>query len=204
MVCIHCGSEQPENAAFCPACGQPTVSPAGISATSLGASTVIAPETAFFNVGTTKLVLMTIGTFGLYQVYWLYKNWSVERTLSEDSMWPLWRALFAPIFIYALAARVSDRAVSIELPTNLRPLPTAVAFILLSLAVRAPDPFWMISVLAGLVLIPIQNELARLNAARGIGVGKEAQYSTINTVWLTLSALLWLLIIAGMMLPEAA
>jgi predicted metal-binding membrane protein len=68
----------------------------------------------------------------------------------------------------------------------------------------APDPFWLISVLPGLALIPIQNELARINAARGIGVGREARYSTINTVWLTLSALLWLLMIAGMMLPEAA
>lgn len=202
MYCLHCGADRPPNASFCPACGRAVESPTGGSATFLGAHTVTTSDAAFFDVGTTKLVLMTVSTFGMYELYWLYKNWSVEQELSGDSLSPFWRAFFAPIFIYALAARVRDRAISMDLPSTLQPALIAVAFILLTLAARAPDPFWLIATLAGLALIPVQRDLARVNAARGLGPGKEARYTPINIVWLTLSALLWLLVIAGMLLPE--
>ena len=203
MPCANCGAARPDGASFCPTCGKSVVAvihPPGNSLLSSGVLT--ADDVAFFNVGTTKLVLMTIATFGIYDIYWLYKNWSTEQALSRESISPFWRAFFAPLFIYALAARARDRSVSMDMPTTLQPGLIAVAFILLSIATRAPDPFWLIGILAGVALVPIQNELARINTARGIGPGDEARYSAINIAWLTLSALLWLLIIAGMMLPE--
>jgi hypothetical protein len=69
MFCIHCGSARPDNASFCPCCGKPVASVVAAPHATLDTVTAVASETAFFNVGTTKLVLMCVSTFNTYAVY---------------------------------------------------------------------------------------------------------------------------------------
>jgi hypothetical protein len=208
MFCAYCGAIRPDAASFCPTCGRsigddasPVVPAAALHA---AAPTAVleAPAAAFFNVGTTKLVLMSLSTFSLYEVYWLYKNWSVEAASGADVS-PAARAFFAPLFIHSLALRINERATSLNLSASLRPALLTTAFVLLSIAVRLPDPFWLIGLLSGLVLIPIQNQMARINAARAIGIRKEARFTAFNIAWLIVSGLLWFLVIVGTFLPNA-
>jgi hypothetical protein len=209
MFCAHCGSIGPDNASFCPACGK-SLAPVGSSALPASAradtaasSAVLDPPAAeaLYNVGTTKFVVMTLSTFGLYEVYWLYKNWSVEARAGADIS-PLARAVFAPLFVYSLAEHNNARAISANLQTALNPWLVSIAFLLLTVAVRLPSPFWLIGLMSGFVLIPIQKQSARINAARAIGIGKEARFSPLNIVWLVVSAVFWLLVLVGSLLPE--
>jgi hypothetical protein len=202
MFCIHCGSERPDVASFCLVCGTAANAPAAGTPASVAVATTIAPAIAFFNVGNTKLVLMTMSTFGVYEVYWLYKNWSAERSLSEASLSPFLRALFAPAFIFSLAERIKERSLAMGLPTTLAPGLVGTAFIVLSVLANAPDPYWMLCLFAGIALVPIQSEIARINEASGIVRGKEARYSVPNIVWLLIAGLIWLLLLTGMMSPD--
>ncbi len=43
------------------------------SSVDIGASHTMAPY--FFTTSTLKLTLMSICTFGIYELYWFYKNW---------------------------------------------------------------------------------------------------------------------------------
>src|SRR5688500_2838133 len=118
MLCVDCGSSRPDGASVCPTCGKPMVvlnavrmsAAAGAVQESPGDIVLTAPPAVgLFNVGTPKLVLMSISTFNFYCVYWLYKNWVAERELSGEAIVPWARALFSVIFIYSLARRVIDR-----------------------------------------------------------------------------------------------
>lgn len=202
MFCVHCGSERPDNASFCPACGKPVVSGLVTSPAPISTATVVAAETAFFNVGTLKLALMCVSTFNTYALYWLYKNWVAERERSRESIVPWARAFFAVLFIYSLARRVYERVLELGLAPHTQPGALAVLFIGLCMSGNLPDPFWLLSMFAGLALVPLQTEMARVNAAEGNPVGPEARFSVVNIVWLTIAALLWLLMLIGLFLPE--
>lgn len=208
MFCAYCGSARPDDAVFWPSCGRAiqstTLSPASqASYSGSGFAVLIPPSSLFFNVGTAKLVLMSVSTFNTYAIYWLYKNWVAEREHSREPIAPWARALFAGLFIYSLASRVTDRLLVLKLTPTLRPVLTTVAFIGLSVCGQLDDPFWLFASLAGLSLIPLQNEMGRLNVAVGASpTGPEARFSAVNIVWLTIAALLSLLMIVGMFLPE--
>jgi hypothetical protein len=209
MFCAHCGAIRPDNASFCPACGKSVATSGASVLPTSGQLDAAAPSAvldlpateALYDVGTTKFVVMTLSTFGFYEVYWLYKNWSVEARAGADIS-PAARALFAPFFIYSLAEHINARAVSANLRTALNPWFLSIAFLLLTIAVRLPNPFWLIGLMSGFVLIPIQKQIARINAARAIGTGKEARFSPLNIVWLVVSSVLWLLVLVASLLPE--
>ena len=61
--------------------------------------------TPWFRVGTAKLLLMCVVTFGLYQIYWFYQQWRHVQRRGER-VHPALRTLFAAIFCYPLFRRV--------------------------------------------------------------------------------------------------
>ena len=56
----------------------------------------------FYVVSPVKLLLLTIFTFGCYNVFWLYQNWKAYSKYNEKKISPLFRSIFAPFFIYDL------------------------------------------------------------------------------------------------------
>jgi hypothetical protein len=63
-----------------------------------------------FAVGTKKLWIMSIATFGLYGVYWFERNYRFQKRLTGESSWPLARALFSVFFVNDLLKRISAEA----------------------------------------------------------------------------------------------
>jgi hypothetical protein len=113
------------------------------------------PSAPWFRVGTAKLVLMCVVTFGLYQIYWFYQQWRHVQRRGER-VHPALRTLFAGIFCYALFRRVSADAAD----RGIRRVPSAVGcavtFILLSIAWRLPAPWSALSLLSLLPLAMVQ------------------------------------------------
>lgn len=55
----------------------------------------------FFPVSRLKLLVMFFSTLGLYQMYWLYKNWKMVRLRTDEkNIMPFWRAFFGVFFFY--------------------------------------------------------------------------------------------------------
>jgi hypothetical protein len=207
MFCAYCGAQRPDDAAFCPSCGRAINAATNTSPLSVGLlprpGVITAVGTGFFNVGTPKLILMCASTFNGYVLYWLYKNWVAERELSGDFIVPWARSLFAIIFTYSLAARVRDRLLTKELAPTVEPTLITIGFIVLVFSQNLPDPLWLLTLLVGCVLVPLQNEMARVNESLGVAFGPEAKFNTINIVWLTVAAMLWPLVLIGLFVPEA-
>jgi hypothetical protein len=60
----------------------------------------------FFAVPNKKLVLLSLSTFGIYELYWAYKNWKVIEIKEDIS--PIPRTFFHAIFVFGLFKRIFE------------------------------------------------------------------------------------------------
>jgi hypothetical protein len=121
-----------------------------------------AREPAYFPISTLKLLVMCFGTLGLYQFYWFYRNWQAHKARTQEDISPFWRTFFGVFYCYPLFRRMRDCGESLQVP-----LPGiggyAAAWIIPSLLWRLPDPYWIVSFLAYLALVPVQQAVNRIN-----------------------------------------
>lgn len=71
-------------------------------------------KTLFFPVSEGKLITLYILSFGLYGVYWFYKNWTMQAYAINKKIYPLWRAIFSIFFTHALFRRIDKHAAALE------------------------------------------------------------------------------------------
>src|SRR5690349_17919588 len=64
------------------------------------ASSLPTGQPAFFPVSPVKLVVMSTFTFGIYELYWFYRNWKLIKQRTGASITPFWRAFFGILFCY--------------------------------------------------------------------------------------------------------
>jgi len=61
----------------------------------------------YFRPATTRLVIFSILTLGMYTIYWAYKNWEAIRVFDKRNIEPLSRAVFSVFYIYQLLTRMA-------------------------------------------------------------------------------------------------
>ena len=45
------------------------------------------PEARYFPVSPAKFVVLSLLTFGIYGIYWFYKNWRYVRERDDSTIW---------------------------------------------------------------------------------------------------------------------
>jgi len=158
-----------------------------------------AGDTPFFAVSALKLVVMSLCTFGLYEVYWFYRQWKSLKELGRArGVSPVPRAIFAVLFCYQCFARIRDYSED-QLPGGKAFLagPLAAAWIISTLVWRLPEPYSLISFLSSLFLVPVQACANRLNAKEAPGHDRNARIQGWNWLAVTAGALLFILSIVG-------
>lgn len=63
-------------------------------------------EIEYFNISPGKLVFLSIITFGIYELYWFYKNWEAVKKIENKKISPLGRAIFAVFYCYELFKKI--------------------------------------------------------------------------------------------------
>jgi hypothetical protein len=170
-------------------------------------ATVVAPQgmrKAYFTVGAVKFVLMSLTTFGFYQLYWFYRNWQIIRDHERSQISPFWRAFFAPYWTFSLGARFTKEAKSQNISLGLPVIALGVLYLLLHALWRLPDPYWLLSLLGFVPLVPFDFAARRLNGGGDLAAPAFARFSRWNITWLILGSLLLVLGTIGMFIPEDA
>ncbi|AAZ26120.1 MULTISPECIES: hypothetical protein [Colwellia] len=67
-------------------------------------SQVKSNEMEFYVVSPKKFLILFIGTFSLYTVYWFFKHWSQYKKSANEDMWPIMRGIFSIFFTHSLFA----------------------------------------------------------------------------------------------------
>jgi hypothetical protein len=159
------------------------------------------PAPLFFPVSLLKLTLLGFFTFGFYELYWFYKNWRIIKERERLNIQPFWRAFFAYFFCYPLFRRVRDSAREAG-AGDLAAGPLAVGWIILTALWKLPDPYWLVTALAPLCLLPVQRSINRINAIRAPGHEPNARFSAWNIVVVVIGVPLFILGAMGAFIPD--
>lgn len=68
----------------------------------------------YFPVSESKLITLYILSFGLYGIYWFYKNWKLQQPGMDKKIFPLVRAIFSIFFTHSLFNRIDKSAEHLE------------------------------------------------------------------------------------------
>ena len=159
-------------------------------------------ESPYYAVSVFRFVTLSLATLGLFELYWFYQNWRRERVRTGERLSPFWRAFFAPLWAFSCFTRLRQAADTANTPSTVSPGLLGVSYLILSMVWRLPDPFWLVSILTFLPLLPANLTAARLNRALAPGSQALTPWS-VATVFLTLLGLPFLVLtVAVTMFPD--
>ena len=117
----------------------------------------------YFQVPTSKFILMSLCTFGLYEIYWHYKNWRYIKERDNSKIRPVWRSIFAPIWYYGLLADIESHGhIEYLHGQGIRAL-LVLLYFLEGVFLKLPDPYWLPAFLSFLALLPAVKAIERVN-----------------------------------------
>lgn len=166
-------------------------------------------DQAYFSVSPTKLKWLYLATFGLYGIYWFYKNWKLQQPYIDDKIMPVMRGIFSIFFAHALTKRIKKSMLRQDIPENKHLGFLATMFVLLvvlgNLASTLADnqvvpPYfniiWLIMFyLSAYPLIELQD---KINMLKDDPIGSiNSRYDWRGYGALLIGGVLWLLAILG-------
>jgi hypothetical protein len=162
-----------------------------------GTGPVDPDQPPFFPVTTTKFIVMSICTLSVYELYWFYKNWNLIKQREQTDIMPFWRAFFAYFFCYSCFSRIREHAESVGVGQSLAASPLAIGWIITSLLWRLPDPFWLVSMLAFLFMLPPVAAANRINAKVAPHHDPNGRFTAWNWVAVVVGGIFVVLAIIG-------
>jgi hypothetical protein len=159
-------------------------------------------EPAFFPVSLLKLTLMSVATFSLYQIYWFYRNWKCVHRLNDEKANAPIRAFFYPVTSYFLFRRIRENAQKVDGGAALQAGLLAIGVFVFSALWRLPDPYWFVSLLGFLPLLPVQSLANRINRKVAPHADSNSRFGGWNIAGMVAGGLLLALAIIGMFIEE--
>lgn len=167
----------------------------------------------FYVVSKAKFLTLYVLTFGIYQLYWAYKNWHQFKHASGQELWPVARAFFAIFFTHALYREADAKLKRDGRSHDWRPGELATLFVVGLIVNNVVDALsrknigYPITDIASLALLPVLAWVTwlgqrGLNAAAGDPEGRSnARFTALNYVLCALGAVMLVLACVGVMLP---
>ncbi|MBT3619493.1 MAG: hypothetical protein HN523_03610 [Porticoccaceae bacterium] len=155
----------------------------------------------YFSTSSLKLFIMSICTFGLYELYWCYKNWVHIKEKKKLEIMPFWRAFFAPLWLYSLMTHLQDEINETKIPIVLHAGLLAALYFIMQLLLRLPDPYWLICYLSFVFLLPANTAILRLNENSATDVKPNDKIQGWNWLAVILGGLLFIIVLIGTFIP---
>lgn len=155
----------------------------------------------FFPVSRLKLLVMYTVTFGLYQVFWFYKNWQLFKAKTGDDISPFWRTVFVAFFFYELLHEIEEKARLRGVWADFSPFLLTVVWIGLMVCGRLPDPYFLVSFFSVIILLPVQETVNKLNCVAAPNHNPNDRFSVWNIAAIAVGCSLTVLAIVGTLMP---
>ena len=168
----------------------------------------VADTPAFFPVSRRKLIVMSLLTLTLYQLFWYYKNWACVRARGARVL-PLLRTIFAVFFCYSLFRRVRRHRrdlASARLQAGL----LATGWIIVTVFGNVADaigPTWLfllpllISSASVFFLVPVQGAINEINRAELPDLDPNDRFTVWNALWMAFGGALTIVGLSEIFFP---
>lgn len=164
-------------------------------------------RSAFFVTSRDKLHLLYFATFGLYAIYWFYKQWDSQRAaMLPRKIAPAARSIFQIFFTHSLCRLISEHKQRQGLASwdysGTAWLYVALPFVTtgLSFIEIESGALNMLLLIGGTILpaIPLAQIQQQANQASGDETGQSnSRISGLNLLFIIPGALLWMVVLVG-------
>ncbi|MEI6859545.1 MAG: hypothetical protein V5788_07170 [Shewanella sp.] len=172
-------------------------------------------EMEFYTVSQKKFLILFLGTFGIYSIYWFFKHWSQYKKSTNDDMWPIMRGVFSIFFTHSLFSlfEMKYQNKTGEAPQSINYL--ATVFVVISIIGNISDrlagngygvPFTLYS---SLIVLPIacwclyQAQSLANFSSDDVSGSSNSKLTFLNYIWLVLGFIFWLLVLFGIYATSA-
>lgn len=125
-------------------------------------------ESFYYPVSPYKLMGMWVLTFGLYSLYWFYKNWFYVKNRDSSSIMPTARGIFSHFWYYPLYSDLrtdnTTRFDESHLPEKLTAVIYAAGFLLVGLFSNSTSYTVLFLVFSALLILPLANYINFVNS----------------------------------------
>jgi len=173
-------------------------------------SQVQSNEMEFYVISPKKFLVLFIGTFGIYTVYWFFKHWSQYKKSTNEDMWPIMRGIFSIFFTHSLFALFEMKYANKtgENPKSINYLATIYVVFAIACQIVSkfsdngfgnPTTFYL-----SLLILPVScwvlykaQSLANY-AGEDINGESNSKLTGLNYFWLVLGFIFWFLALLGL------
>lgn len=110
-------------------------------------------------IPTWKFILLSIITFGIYELVWFYKNWKLLKEEKGLKISPFWRAFFAPLFAGSIAGHLQKYLKEKNSPCDYSATLIGISYFILKILCKLPDPYWLVSFFTFIPMLPLVNSM---------------------------------------------
>lgn len=150
----------------------------------------------YFPVSLLKLSVLSLFTFGMYELYWFYKNFQLaqERRGGGRYVEPILRTVFVVFTAYGLFKSIARTSEELG-GRKLRPGLLLIAWLALYVSSRLPSWYGIASFGSFLPILPIQAAAREVNARLAPECDPNERFTIVNVAWCIVP--LFLAILAG-------
>ncbi|HEV7704620.1 MAG TPA: hypothetical protein VGO46_10025 [Gemmatimonadaceae bacterium] len=145
-----------------------------------------AEEQPYFPVSRQKLIVMSVTTLSMYQIYWFYQNYQRANERAGSGGSPFWRAIAAPITAHGLFARVRTDAQSRFIPVSWSSGGLAVIYFGSTLLCFFDYPWWTLALGSVFALLPVHATMSAVNSKVAPKGPRNDEYTAANAVWIVI------------------
>ena len=166
----------------------------------------------FYVVGKVKFLVLFFSTFGLYSLYWFYRNWKLYKEKHNEKIWPVARGFFSIFFAHSLFSNVDQKLSDSNIDYSWNPKLIATLYVLISIVTNICDRLSMkeigspytdllsFALLPALAWVMLKAQLA-INVSEGDPIGASNSKLTIaNYCWVLLGVVAWGLVVVGVLM----
>ncbi|WP_036600795.1 hypothetical protein [Olivibacter sitiensis] len=95
-----------------------------------------------------KFILLSIVSFGAYQVWWMYKAWRFFQQKERSDIMPAVRAILSLFFLIALFEKIQHLAKEKGYGFSYSPVVLFIGLLLANLLCYLPEPYWMLTMIS--------------------------------------------------------
>jgi hypothetical protein len=145
-----------------------------------------------------KFIILCIASFGLYQIWWMFKAWRFFQTKEQIKIMPAARAIFSLFFFYSLFERIRQYAKKTRYSKDFSPLGMFVGYLVATMITRSPDPYWFIALFSFIFYIPAFQALnfAKKHTKNLTTIDQE-NFNTSQIIVIIIGVIVWSFLLLG-------
>lgn len=156
----------------------------------------------FFAVSTRKMVVMSLCSFGLYQVYWLYWNWRIIKFRDHRKISPPWRSVLGLFFLYPILRRINRGSARLGM-AGFSASASFIGWLVLSLLAHSRHPaLTLLSYASVFALVPAQRSANAINFATSTGSPANDRLDKFDWIVVAIGGPLFVLTVLGTLLQH--